>query len=305
MVVIGVLSGKGGVGKTTVVANLGAVLSYEFEKKVVILDSCITTSHLGLHFGLYDEPPFTLIDVLERKVSITQAVYIHSLTSLRIIPASLTLEEKIKLKNLNKFINQLDTVYEIIIIDCPPTLGKNVINIINAIEDGLIVTTPQIPDVVDALKTINLLQKMKKRIRGLVVNRVKGEKYELKIPEIKSMCDQPIISIIPEDSKISESIRKGIPICLYDRNSKAAIQLRKLAAYLIGEGYPTPSLISRIKNFFTFKRMKIDSGLFYPEKTRSKKVKEVNLDKLKSKLKREIKKELKKEIAKLRRKLKS
>jgi septum site-determining protein MinD len=76
MRVISILSGKGGVGKTTTVANLGLALSMVFNKKVVLLDGNSTTPDLGLHLGMYSFP-HTLEDVLMGKVSITEALYHH------------------------------------------------------------------------------------------------------------------------------------------------------------------------------------------------------------------------------------
>lgn len=304
--IIGILSGKGGVGKTTIVANVSTALSYEFNKKVVILDSNITTSHLGLHFGIYDKPPFTLRDVLDGKVSINEAVYIHPITGVRVIPSSFSIDKKNNLEKLKKIVNQLDSSYEVIIVDCPPGLGKNVISAINSIEEALVVTNPDIPSMTDALKTINVLQKLKKEIIGIVVNRLKGEKYELSKDEIKMMCNVPVISAIPEDSKIPESISKGIPVCLYDENCKSALALKKLAASLIGEVYSPPSFWKKMKSFLGFGKREIVKREFYPKEKIERKTEEIpkkvvkeeveDIERLKEDLKEEILKRLKEKL---------
>jgi len=307
--IIGILSGKGGVGKTTIVANVSTALSYEFNKKVLVLDSNITTSHLGLHFGVYDKPPFTLSDLLDGKVSINEAIYIHPITGVRIIPSSFSMDKKDNLKKLKKIVDQLDGSYEVIIVDCPPGLGKNVISAINSIEEALIVTNPYIPSMTDALKTINVLQKLEKRIIGIVVNRVRGKKYELSMNEIKAMCNAPVISIIPEDLKIPESISKGIPVVLYEENCKSALALKRLAASLIGEVYSSPSFLGKMKNFLGFGKKKKVEREFYPEEKEikprgiSKKVGEEeveDVEKLKEELKEEIMKSLKEKLKKRR-----
>lgn len=64
--VIGVISIKGGVGKTTVVSNLGATLAYEFGKKVLVIDANFSAANLGLHLGIVD-PEITIHDVLAGK----------------------------------------------------------------------------------------------------------------------------------------------------------------------------------------------------------------------------------------------
>ncbi|MFH0961922.1 MAG: AAA family ATPase, partial [archaeon] len=82
--VIGIISGKGGVGKTTLVSNLGAVLAEEFKKDVVVLDCNFTTSHLGLYLGLY-QTPITLNTVLQGKAELEDAIYTHR-SGMKVIP---------------------------------------------------------------------------------------------------------------------------------------------------------------------------------------------------------------------------
>jgi MinD-like ATPase involved in chromosome partitioning or flagellar assembly len=84
--IIGVLSGKGGVGKTTLVANLGASLASVFNKDVIVVDCNVTTSHLGLYLGMYYYP-ISLNKVLNGQVNIDNAIYDYSIIGMRIIPA--------------------------------------------------------------------------------------------------------------------------------------------------------------------------------------------------------------------------
>ena len=82
---IGIVSGKGGVGKTTFVTNVGLSL-IELEKDVVVVDADLSTSNLGLQLGFY-QFPIGLQDVLEGNVPITNAIYTHP-SGLKIIPAT-------------------------------------------------------------------------------------------------------------------------------------------------------------------------------------------------------------------------
>ena len=87
--VIGIVSGKGGVGKTTLASNLGIALS-KFGRNVTLVDCNVTTSHLGFYFGLYDYP-VTLNQVLKGEASLESATYFSN--GVKIIPASLELDD--------------------------------------------------------------------------------------------------------------------------------------------------------------------------------------------------------------------
>lgn len=286
--VIGVLSGKGGVGKTTVVANLGASLVNDFNRNVLLIDCNVTTSNLGLHFGMYSDLPITLREVLEKNVPVAHSVFFHHL-GVRIIPAPLN-GKITKFTKFNKIIKKIKNDYEIVLIDCAPGLGKEVLVATKPIDQAIVVTTPDLPAVTDALKTIDFLNRLKKSVLGIVLNRVKNEKYELTIKEIESTCKCNVISVIPEDSKIPESIANGVPVCIYDKKSKATAQLKKLAAYLVGEKYITPSLWESIKRFFGLEKLEIKTHEkeFYQEVT--------DIEKLKTELRKEVERDLKKEI---------
>jgi septum site-determining protein MinD len=251
--IIGILSGKGGVGKTTLAANLGTVLSHEYKKKVVLIDANVTAPNLDLHFGLYDESQFTLRDVLNGRASLEEAISICSRTGVKIIQSPLS-KGKINLKNLKNILKKLQKTHDIIILDCAPALGEEVYQIIDMIDEAIIVTMPLIPEVASALKTINSLNERKKVILGLVVNRAKNKNYELKIDEIKAVSKLPVLSIIQEDAKVPNSISEGMPVVLYDKNSKVSIQFRRLAANLIGQEFNEPNVLEKLMSLFNFKR---------------------------------------------------
>lgn len=246
--VIGVLSGKGGVGKTTLVANLGASLTNDFKKNVIIVDSNITTSHLGMHLGLYEDLPVTLREVLNKGSSVNYAVYIHPQTGIRLLPAPLSGRDiQFEYERFRNVIIALQKNYDIILVDIAPGLGREAIIATGAVGEGIIITTPDLPAVTDALKTIDLLKRLKKTVLGVVVNRKKGEKYELSIEEIASHTEVPLLSVIPEDKKIPISISKGTPVVMMDGNSSAALAIKILAGKLINEKYQPAGFVYSLK----------------------------------------------------------
>lgn len=250
--IIGVVSARGGVGKTTTVANLGVALVREFNKNVLALDGNITTANLGLHLGLI-YPPVTLYDVLKDKISIVQATYIHH-TGLHIVPSSLELDENINPVYLGRKIEKLKDRYDLILIDSATGLGKEVLSVIRAVDELLVVITPDITSIVTSLKLIELVKKMKIPIIGLILNMIRKKGYELGEKEIADGLEVPVIAKIPDDDKIPEAVATKMPVVLYDPLSPASIAFKKLAAHLIGKKYKPPGIWDRIKSLFSRKR---------------------------------------------------
>lgn len=251
MVVIGVLSGKGGVGKTTVTSNLATALSNEFGRKVIVLDTNVSSSHIRLHFGLVDEVSKTLPDVIKGKSDISKAIYKNEITGVNIVPSSAGLNRNLDLEKLKNLAGDLtESEYDFVIIDASPGFGDDVMNAIKAADKIIVVTTPYAPDLSDAMKTIELVRKAGKKVT-LVLNRVRKKKYEMDIENVESMLDTRVDTIIPEDDKIPESISRSVPVVVFSKGSKVSIVFKKLAASIIGKKY-SPSISDRIKWAFGF-----------------------------------------------------
>lgn len=245
------ISGKGGVGKTTTVANLGTAL-VNLGKNVIIIDGNVTTPNLSLHLGI----PFykvTLHDVLKGKVRPEMAIYEHS--GLKIIPASLSAEavKDVNVKKLESTLWNLLGKADIIIIDAAAGLGKEALSAIEIADELIIITNPELPAVTDALKTIKLAQDFGTKVLGVIVNRVKGHKYELNNDDIESMLEVPVIATVPEDINVPKSIANKKPVVNYKPRSKASQKFKKLAANIIGEKIEIKkeSLIKRLFPWLT------------------------------------------------------
>lgn len=253
MRIIAVLSGKGGVGKTTTVANTGLALSILYGKRVLLLDGNSTTPDLGLHLGLYSIP-HTLEDVLGGKISIKEAIYRHP-SGIDILPSSMSITNSgADLRDIKRFSDQLRG-YEIIFLDSPPGLGKGIKATLDVADEILVVTNPEVPAITDAIRLIEVASRSGVTLRGVVLNRVRGEKYELSLSEVESVFDVPVIASIPEDARVRESIAFGEPIVSHSPYSPAALAFKKLAAGLVGREYRV-GLWERIKAILGLGRRK-------------------------------------------------
>jgi septum site-determining protein MinD len=233
--IIGVISGKGGVGKTTVALNLGTILAREFNKNVTLIDCNLTTSHLSLYLGMY-YTPMTLNKVLRGDVSIEEAIYEH-FSGMKIIPASLSLNELegIDVVKLKESISSLSNENDIILLDSSPGLGRETLAVLRASKEIIYVTTPHVPPVMDIIRCQVVVDELEINQLGIVLNMVKNEKYEMTPNEIEELTRLPIIAKIPFDKNVERSLALKIPVVVLKPKSSASKELLRLAEILIGE----------------------------------------------------------------------
>jgi septum site-determining protein MinD len=246
-----VSGGKGGVGKTTVTSNLGSALT-EFGVDTMVLDANLTNPNLGFHLGipLY---PVTLHDVLKGDAHLTEATYIHN-SGLRVVPAGLSVDD-LKQTSPNRIDDVLQQAIgepEIALIDSAAGLGNESINAVEASDELLIVTNPNLPAVTDALKTAKIAEEAGTHVLGVVVNKHRGKEHELTTEEIEDMIGYPVAAQVPEHDVMQEAVSKKTPIVHHDSDHPLADEFRKLAADVAGQEYEPPQrgLMDRIKRMF-------------------------------------------------------
>ena len=234
--IIAVASGKGGVGKTTIVSNLAASLSH-FRRSVVAIDANLTTSNLGLHLGipLY---PVTLNDVLAGRAKVKDALYYHP-AGFRVIPGDVSLA-KLMVPQSSRL---LDVLYKLagdadfVLIDTAAGLGKEAQSAIKAADEFIAVTNPEMPALTDALKLSRMARGFETQNAGVIVNRVKDMAHEVPVHRIEEFLGLPVIGKVHEDHAVGRSIANRQPVVLYSPRSLAAQQIKAIAAGLIGEQY--------------------------------------------------------------------
>jgi MinD-like ATPase involved in chromosome partitioning or flagellar assembly len=228
--IIAVLSGKGGVGKTTLASNIATSLALDFKKSVAVVDGNITAPSLGLHFGFHEKFPVSLNDVLEGKLSIKRCIYTHPTLGVAIIPCNFAFYSDKHIEKLSGVLKDLD--YDYIIIDGAPGLGKEPIAALQAAKEVIAITVPQFVDVSNALKTLQLARKAKKRVLGIVLNRITGHRHEISEKEISDLCECSILAEIPEDKEVQEATYAGLPVVAYNPKARASAQFRRVAGHV-------------------------------------------------------------------------
>lgn len=236
MRIIGVISGKGGVGKTTTVANVGTALASAFNRRVVLVDGNPTTPDLSLHLGVYSIA-VGLKDVLAKRFSIKDAL-MPLPSGVRLLPSSVAVGDEVEIQGLGTLLRGLGE-YEFVFVDSPPGLGKGIEPVLELCDEVIIVTNLEVPAVTEAMRAIATAKRARAPIKGMVLNAVRGASHELSVMEVESVFDAPVIAVVPEDLRVRESIAAGKPVVLSHPSSPAALEFKRLAASLIGMRYPT------------------------------------------------------------------
>ncbi len=230
--IISVISGKGGVGKTTLVSNLSVALA-ELGKNVLVIDGNVSGPNLGLHLGVPVAYPVTLNQVLKGEAFPTQAIYRHP-SGFNVIPASLV-DIDASPSKLKRVIRDMVGYYDYILIDAGVGANEEVKAAIDASDKVIIVTNPELPALTNAALAARLARESGREILGVVVNRWTGQKYEVPIEDIIEFLELPILGIVPEHKKVRECISAGTPVVEHKPWNKCSHSFRNIARTLVGE----------------------------------------------------------------------
>lgn len=258
--VVGVLSLKGGVGKTTSVVSLGASLS-SFGKKVLLIDGNLSAPNLGMHLDLI-APKNTLHDVLKGDCKIEDSIY--ESFGMDVLPSSLFHDFEVgSVKDLASKIKPLKRKYDVILIDSSPSLGNETLSVISAADELLVVTTPDFSTLSMTLKSVRAAKENGTPITGIILNKVHNKKFELSFDNIEKTSGVPVMAVIPHDVNILKAQSYFLPSLGVKPNSLSNIEYKKLASLLVGERYSAPFRVSSL--FYTLgpKRQEINREIFY------------------------------------------
>ena len=260
--VIVITSGKGGVGKTTTNANIGTALA-RAGKKVVMIDTDLGLRNLDLLLGLENRIVYTIVDVVEGRCKLKQALVKDKKNpNLCLLAAAQTRDKSaVTEEQLKDICDTLKKDFDFILVDCPAGIEQGFQNAVAGASEAIVVTTPEMSAVRDADRIIGLLE-AKEEIKSykLLLNRVRPNLVQSKdmmsVDDVVEILSADLIGIIPEDTGIITSTNKGEPI-VNDEKSLAGKAYRNVARRIIGEDVPflnleeDTSVMGKVKKFFS------------------------------------------------------
>lgn len=260
--VIVITSGKGGVGKTTTNANIGTALA-RMGKKVVMIDTDLGLRNLDLLLGLENRIVYTIVDVVEERCKLKQALVKDKKNpNLCLLAAAQTRDKTaVTEEQLKEICEKLQKDFDFILVDCPAGIEQGFQNAVAGASEAIVVTTPEMSAVRDADRIIGLLE-AKEEIKSykLLLNRVRPNLIESKdmmsVDDVVEILSAELIGIIPEDTGIITSTNKGEPI-VNDEKSLAGQAYNNVARRIIGEDVPfldldePKGMVAKMKKFFS------------------------------------------------------
>ncbi len=237
--VIVVTSGKGGVGKTSVVANVGTVLAKQ-NLRVCLIDADLGLKNLDVVLGIESRVVYDLQDVIENKCELEQAIIKdkHN-ANLSVLPACKNLDvQKIDYCYLQKIINKLEQTYDFIFLDCPAGIERGFFNAIKNAKEAIVVATLNISSIRDADKVIGILASEGILDTKVIINRVSPELIEddvsLDIEDALEVLAIPLLGVVYEDNAVMASSNHGNSV-IYDNKSLASQCFQNIARRIMGE----------------------------------------------------------------------
>jgi len=235
-----VASGKGGVGKTVVTANVGTALAMR-GKKVLLIDLDVGLRNLDLVLGLENEALFDIGDVVHKRCEPQRAIVAHdSIKGLSLLPAPTQLSDNITPDEVQELCGQLKPSYDYILIDAPAGIGYGFYRAAISADSALLVSTPDTLSMRDADRAAVGLREMNVKNIRLVVNRVHinlvKKKMAANIDEVIDSIAVQLIGIIPENEEVLAMCNMGKPVITAECG--AATALKNIAGRILGEDIP-------------------------------------------------------------------
>jgi septum site-determining protein MinD len=251
--IIGLVSGKGGVGKTSIAVNLGIALKQQ-GAEVTVVDADFSASNLGVYLGRYDHP-VKIQKVLHGGAETESAIFRHP-TGVKAITSSNEINQvEPDTSELKNILDKAAKDSDYVLVDCPPGLDSTVENIMMACDELMIITMPTQTAGVNAAQIIEKAKEQRKPILGTVLNKVEGDpEKELVEREVEMMTESHIMGQIPYDTVMKESLFENEPAILYEPIAEASIEIKRLAAGLEGREYEPPRFSKLKRKLNNFKK---------------------------------------------------
>lgn len=253
-----ITSGKGGVGKTTTTANLGAGLA-ALGQRVALIDADIGLRNLDIFMGLENRIVYTLVDVTDGRAAWKKAVVKDKRfeANLVLLPSAQTKDKTaVTPDQMRRLVTEMKQEYDFVLIDCPAGIEQGFKNAAAGADQAIVVVNPEVPSVRDADRVIGLLEAEGVTEVQLIVNRLKpalvkrGEMLEIK--DVVELLAVKLLGVVPDDERVVIATNRGEPIVL-DQSTRAGLAYRNIARRMTGETVPITewhddsSFFSRLK----------------------------------------------------------
>ena len=242
--IFAIMSGKGGVGKSTISAALAECYARQ-DKRVTLVDGDIGLRCADLMLNLQNQVIYDLGDLMEKECSLDKAlVHPMHLPNLSLLAAPQMMRPSdVKSKDLGKIIARLADRQDIVILDAPAGIGRGLKNLLGAQAESMIVATPDDVSIRDAERLGMLLSEKGEMHPGLILNRVRKKLIktgEMVAPQaLAESLDMPLMGVIPESEKIYRALLRH-ESALHCEDKAVLQAVENLAARLLGEDAPMP-----------------------------------------------------------------
>ena len=244
-------SGKGGVGKTSILASLGICLANR-GKNVLMIDGDVGLNNLDVVMGMESRVVYDMSDVIENKCHINQALLQEEGSSLYLLPSAHAYDnQKITAQAFKEMVGRIEHLFDFILIDCPAGIDAGFHRAVSCSDEAIVVTTPHIPAIRDGDKVLGLLRSYKLNSISLVINRVRGDFVSrgkmMSASEIARILRTPLIGAVPEDDAVTVYSQLG-RIGLNRSSSRDAIDM--IASNLINNSFRIYDVERGYRGFF-------------------------------------------------------
>ncbi len=242
-----VTSGKGGVGKTTVTANLGAALA-DAGLRVVVVDADVGLRNLDVVMGLENRVRLHSLDVIEERCTLDEALVRDRVRrSLMLLPAAQNRDkDEIDPEDVLDLVDELQEKFDIVLIDCPAGIEQGFRNAVGGAQEAIIVTTPEVSAVRDADRVAGLLPNdMPAR---LIINRLRPQLVRkgtmMSVDDVLEILHLDLVGVVPDDKEVIVATNRGNAV-IDIAGSPTGAAIRRIAARLLGEDVPFPDLTTQ------------------------------------------------------------
>ena len=239
--VIVITSGKGGVGKTTTVANIGTGLAM-LGKKVAVVDTDIGLRNLDVVLGLENRIVYNLVDVVNGSCRLRQALIRDKRhPELYLLPSAQTKDKTaVSPEQMIKLTQELREEFDYVLLDCPAGIEQGFKNAIAGADKAIVVTTPEVSAIRDADRIIGLLEAGDIRDIRLIINRLRPDMIArgdmMSVDDVLEILAVDLLGTILDDEQIVVATNQGEP--LSGKNSQAEEEYQNICKRILGEDIP-------------------------------------------------------------------